>query len=66
MDVRYNSVLGDIVWTGGELEKTLENASRPLHVSLNGVFSPVPVLYCNSRWLILQLSRGQRAGVGGV
>lgn len=69
MDVSYNSVLGDIVWIGdGPKSECISSSSLVSY----GVFSPVPVLYCNSRWLILHFEgvggfrkRG-RSGLGGV
>lgn len=66
MDVSYNSVLGDIDWTGDGLKSECISSSSLVSY---GVFSPVPVLYCNSRWLILHfeggLGRGE-SGLGGV
>lgn len=68
MDVSYNSVLGDFVWTGDGLKS---ESSRPFPLVSYGVFSPVPVLYCNSRWVILHFEGGEglergESGVGGV
>lgn len=66
VDVSSNSVLGDIVGPGTGLKS--ERVSSSLLVSY-GVYSPVPVLYCNSRWLILHFEgegRVGKSGMGGV
>lgn len=59
----YSSVLGDLVWKANGL-KTECVASLSLVLWCS---SPVPVLYCNSRWFILHYrSSGEWRPSGGI
>lgn len=66
MDVSYNSVLGDFVWTGDEF-----NASQPLHSSLMVFFSSACiVLQFSLAYITLGGGGGgvgyRKSGMGGV